>query len=56
MLTTTTIAPQVYHYFLILKILIDIRWSLAVQLLGGILYFSHHVLLFQMILICYFHK
>ena len=52
---TTTIAPQVYHYFLILKILIDIRLTYAVQLLGGILYFRHHVLLFEMILICYFH-
>jgi hypothetical protein len=48
---TAAIASKVDHDFLLLKVLIDIHWTLAVHLLDLILNFGHHVLLSQMVLL-----
>ena len=51
----TAIAAQVNHDFLLMKVLIDFRWALGVQLVGWVLHFGHHELLSQIDLICCFH-
>lgn len=51
---TTSIAAQVDHDFLLIKVLINFRWALGVQLLGWVLHFGHHELLSHIALICCF--